>query len=98
GRDENKQVYWENLEKSILRGYQSQAKQLAMQVARLEFMMKTLIQQTEVNFNQSFQSWSGYFNQNLNDLFISRVPRIVSDQVNLVISEQTQEVKNLVIQ
>ncbi|WP_392476828.1 hypothetical protein [Nostoc sp. C110] len=97
-KDENKQAYWEGLEKSILKGYQSQAKTLAMQVARLEFMMKTLIQQTEVNFNQSFQGWSSYFNKNLNDLFITRIPRIVNDQVHLVITEQTQEVKNLVIQ
>ncbi|HEY9874224.1 MAG TPA: hypothetical protein V6D12_12350 [Candidatus Obscuribacterales bacterium] len=97
-KDENKQAYWESLEKSILKGYQSQAKQLAMQVARLEFMMKTLIQQTEVNFNQSFQGWSSYFNKNLNDLFITRIPRIVNDQVNLTITEQTQEIKNLVIQ
>ncbi|MDK3159738.1 hypothetical protein QPK87_24720 [Kamptonema cortianum] len=97
-KDENKQAYWEGLEKSILKGYQSQAKQLAMQVARLEFMMKTLIQQTEVNFNQSFQGWSGYFNKNLNDLFITRIPRIVNDQVHLAITEQTQEIKSLVIQ
>ena len=97
-KDENKQAYWEGLEKSILKGYQSQAKTLAMQVARLEFMMKTLIQQTEVNFNQSFQGWSTYFNKNLNDLFITRIPRIVSDQVNLTISERTQDIKNLVIQ
>ena len=97
-KDENKQAYWDNLEKSILKGYQNQAKKQAMQIARLEFMMKTLSQQTEVIFNQNFQSWSNYFNKNLNDLFISRVPRIVSDQVNLTINEQTQEVKNLVIQ
>lgn len=97
-KDENKQAYWEGLEKSILKGYQSQAKTLAMQVARLEFMMKTLLQQTEVNFNQSFQGWSSYFNKNLNDLFITRIPRIVNDQVNLAITEQTQEIKNLVIQ
>lgn len=97
-KDENKQAYWENLEKSILKGYQSQAKQLAMQVARLEFMMNTLTQQMEVSFNQNFQNWSNYFNKNVNDLFITRVPRIVSDQVNLTIDEQTQEIKNLVIQ
>ena len=97
-KGENKQAYWEGLERSILKGYQSQAKTLAMQVARLEFMMKTLIQQTEVNFNQSFQGWSSYFNKNLNDLFITRIPRIVNDQVHLAITEQTQEIKNLVIQ
>ena len=96
--DANKEAYWDNLEKWLLKGYQTQAKDLAMKVARLEFMIKTLSQQMEVNFNQNFQNWSGYFNKNLNDLFISRIPRIVNEQVNLRISEQTQEIKNLVIQ
>ncbi|MCU0540670.1 MAG: hypothetical protein MUE44_00605 [Oscillatoriaceae cyanobacterium Prado104] len=97
-KDENKQAYWDNLEKSILKGYQSQAKKLAMQVARVEFMMKTLTQQMEVNFNENFQAWSNHFNKNVNDLFVTRVPRMVSDQVNVAIYEQTQEIKNLVIQ
>jgi hypothetical protein len=97
-KDENKQAYWDNLEKSILKGYQSQAKKLAMQVARLEFMMKTLTQQMEVNFNQNFQAWSKYFNNNLDNLFITRIPRIVNEQVNVTIAERTQEIKNLVIQ
>ena len=97
-KDENKKIYWDNLEKSILKGYQNQAKKLAMQVARLEFMMNTLTQQMEVNFNQVFQNWSGHFNTNLNELFISRVPRIVTDQVNLALDSQAQEVKRLVLQ
>lgn len=97
-KDENKQAYWDSLEKSILKGYQSQAKKLAMQVARLEFMVKVLTQQMEESFNQSFQGWSAYFNKTVSDLFVTRIPRIVSEQVHLRIDEQTQEVKNLVIQ
>src|SRR6476661_550783 len=85
--NEKKEAYWDNLEKWLLKGYQTQAKDLAMKVARLEFMLKTLTQQMEVSFNQNFHNWSGYFNKNLNDLFISRIPRIVSEQVNLRISE-----------
>ncbi|WP_190274308.1 hypothetical protein [Oscillatoria nigro-viridis] len=96
--NEKKEAYWDNLEKWLLKGYQTQAKDLGMKVARLEFMLKTLTQQMEVSFNQNFHNWSGYFNKNLNDLFISRIPRIVSEQVNLRISEQTQEIKNLVLQ
>jgi hypothetical protein len=97
-KDENKQVYWENLEKSILKNYQTQTKKLAMQVARVEIMMETLTQQMEVNFNENFQVWSNYFNTTINDLFLTRVPRMVSDRVNVTIHEQTQEIKNLVIQ
>jgi len=96
--NEKKEAYWDNLEKWLLKGYQTQAKDLGMKVARLEFMLKTVTQQMEVSFNQNFHNWSGHFNKNLNDLFISRIPRIVSEQVNLRISEQTQEIKNLVLQ
>ena len=96
--NEKKEAYWDNLEKWLLKGYQTQAKDLGMKVARLDFMFKTLTQQMEVSFNQNFHNWSGYFNKTLNDLFISRVPRLVSEQVNLRISEQTQEIKNLVVQ
>jgi len=96
--NEKKEAYWDNLEKWLLKGYQTQAKDLGMRVARLDFMFKTLTQQMEVSFNQNFHNWSGYFNKTLNDLFISRIPRIVSEQVNLRISEQTQEIKNLVVQ
>ncbi|MEG4107639.1 hypothetical protein [Microcoleus sp. S13_C5] len=96
--NEKKEAYWDNLEKWLLKGYQTQAKDLAMKVARLEFMLKTLTQQMEVSFNQNFHNWSGYFNKNLNDLFIARIPRIVSEQVNVRISEQTQEIKSLVLQ
>src|SRR4028119_2458442 len=96
--NEKKEAYWDNLEKWLLKGYQTQAKDLGMKVARLDFMFKTLTQQMEVSFNQNFHNWSGYFNKTLNDLFISRIPRIVSEQVNLRISEQTQEIKNLVVQ
>ncbi|MEG4800562.1 hypothetical protein QUB63_05745 [Microcoleus sp. ARI1-B5] len=96
--NEKKEAYWDNLEKWLLKGYQTQAKDLGMRVARLDFMFKTLTQQMEVSFNQNFHNWSAYFNKTLNDLFISRVPRLVSEQVNLRISEQTQEIKNLVLQ
>jgi hypothetical protein len=89
---------WENLEKWLLQNSQSQAKKLSMQVTRVEFMMKTLTQQMEMAFQQNFQSWATYFNKNLNDLFVTRIPRIVNEQVNLRITEQTDEIKNLVIQ
>src|SRR4028119_2182554 len=59
--NEKKEAYWDNLEKWLLKGYQTQAKDLGMKVARLDFMFKTLTQQMEVSFNQNFHNWSGYF-------------------------------------
>ena len=99
-RQKEKEVVtsWENLEKWLLQNSQSQTKKVAMQVARLEFMIKTLTQQMESAFEQNFQFWSNYFNKNLNDLFVTRIPRMVNDQVNIRVAEQTQNIKNLVIQ
>lgn len=96
-QDDKKEAYWENLEKWILKGYQTQAKSLAMQVARVEFMTKALTQQMEVNFNQNFQAWSGYFDKRLNELIDTRITTMVDQQVSLKIANQTQEIKNLVL-
>ena len=98
-QDEKKEAYyWDNLEKWLLKGYQTQAKELAMQVARVEFMMKSITQQMEVSFNQNFQAWSGYFDSRLNELIDTRMTEMVSEQVNLKISDRSTEIKNQVIQ
>lgn len=98
-QDEKKEAYyWDNLEKWLLKGYQTQAKDLAMQVARLEFMMKSITQQMEVSFNQNFQAWSGYFDNRLNELIDTRMTDMVSEQVNLKLSDRSTEIKNQVIQ
>ncbi len=98
-QDEKKEAYyWDNLEKWILKGYQSQAKELAMQVARLEFMMKSITQQMEVSFNQNFQAWSGHFDDRLNNLLTTRITNMVDEQVNLHLSKHSQDIKNLVVE
>ena len=98
-QDEKKEAYyWDNLEKWILKGYQTQAKDLAIQVARLEFMLKSITQQMEVSFNQNFQGWSSYFDSRLNELIDTRMSEMVAEQVNLKLSDRTTEIKNQVIQ
>lgn len=98
-QDEKKEAYyWDNLEKWILKGYQTQAKDLAIQVARLEFMMKSITQQMEVSFNQNFQAWSGYFDSRLNELIDTRMMTMVEEQVNSRISDRSTAIKNQVIQ
>ena len=98
-QDEKKEAYyWDNLEKWILKGYQTQAKDLAMQVARLEFMMKSIVQQMEVSFDRNFQGWSSYFDSRLNELIDNRMTSMVEEQVNLKLSDRTTEIKNQVIQ
>ena len=97
-QDEKKEAYyWDNLEKWILKGYQQQAKELAMQVARLEFMMKAFTQQMEGSFNQIFQGWSSYFDTRLNELVNSTIVTVIAEQVNRQITQQTQDVRKLVV-
>ena len=94
---EKEALYWDNLEKSLLKGYQSQAKGLAMQVARLEFMMKFITEQTQVGFSQSFEAWSDYFNKRLdNSISNRRITTIVDERINRQLEEQTNEIEKRV--
>ncbi|AFY58670.1 hypothetical protein Riv7116_6328 [Rivularia sp. PCC 7116] len=95
--DGKKEVYWDQLENWILKGYQNQAKGLAMQVARLEFMMKALTQQMEVNFNQNYQAWTGHFDSRIHDLMTTRINSLISEKVGIQINDQSQNIKNLVV-
>ncbi|MGC1248627.1 MAG: hypothetical protein WA865_20635, partial [Spirulinaceae cyanobacterium] len=95
--EENKQAYWDNLEKWILQGYQQQVKDLTTQVARVEFMMKAFSQQMEGNFNQIFQAWSSHFDSRLNELINTRIVATIEEQVRLKTSQQTQDIKKLVV-
>ena len=88
--------YWDSLEKWILKGYQTQAKELAMQVARLEFMMTSITQQMESSFNQNFQAWSTHFDERLNNLISTRISTMVDERVNRKLDRQTQEIEKRV--
>ncbi|AFY54497.1 hypothetical protein Riv7116_1958 [Rivularia sp. PCC 7116] len=100
GEQDDKQAayHWDNLEKWLLKGYQSQAKDLSMQVAKVEFMTKALSQQMEDNFNQNFQAWAGHFDQRMNDLMNGRLNQLIEERVNTRIQDRTQEIKNEVVQ
>ncbi|MGV2829640.1 hypothetical protein [Myxosarcina sp. GI1(2024)] len=98
-QDEKKEAYyWDNLEKWLLKGYQTQAKDLAMQVARVEFMMKSITQQMEASFNQNYLAWSNYFDSRLEELIDTRMMDMVAEQVNLKVSDRSTEIKNQVVQ
>ena len=88
--------YWDTLEKWILKGYQTQAKELAMQVARLEFMMSSITQQMESSFNQNFQAWSTHFDERLNNLISTRITTMVDERVNRKLTPQIQEIEKRV--
>ncbi|MBE9063657.1 hypothetical protein [cf. Phormidesmis sp. LEGE 11477] len=82
---------WDQLESFITRNSQAQVKSLASQVARMEFMMKTLMQQIELSFNQTFDAWSGYFDQRLIELLDTKITTIIEDQISAKLTAQRGE-------
>lgn len=82
---------WDQLESLIMRNSQAQVKGLANQVARMEFLMKTLMQQIELSFNQTFEAWSGYFDQRLIELLDTQIVSIIEDQIGAKLAAQRTE-------
>ena len=82
---------WEQIESLIMRNSQTQVKKLASQVARMEFLMKTLMQQIELSFNQTFEAWSGYFDQRLIELLDTKIITIIEDKIDAKLAAQRTE-------
>ncbi|MEM9117204.1 MAG: hypothetical protein AAGD09_04900 [Cyanobacteria bacterium P01_F01_bin.56] len=97
-QSESREAYWQNLEKGLLKSYQQQAKEMAIKVARVEFMMNAYTQQIEGSFNQIFQGWSSYFDSRLTEIVDRQLPNLIEQQVNARFSYQAQEVKKLVVE
>ena len=82
---------WDQLESLIMRNSQAQVKTLATQVAKMKFLMKTLMQQIELSFNQTFEAWSGYFDQRLIELLDTQIITIIEDQISAKLLAQRGE-------
>ncbi len=82
---------WEQIENLIRRSSQTQVKNLTSKVARMEFLMKTLMQQIELSFNQTFEAWSGYFDQRLIELLDTKIITIIEDKIDARLAAQRAE-------
>ena len=84
---------WDQLESWIMRTSQEQVKKLSQKVARNEFLLKTLTQQIELSFNQTFEAWTGYFDQRLIELLDTKIATIIEEQIDAKVTIQTEEAK-----
>ena len=85
---------WDQLDTLLLTGYRTQAKELAMQVARLELMMNTFRQQLEGNLQLTFQKWSTYFDGRLQSLIGQQITDVTQGTINVALEQLKLEILN----
>ena len=85
---------WNQLDTLLLTGYRTQAKELAMQVARLELMMNTFKQQLEGNLQLTFQKWSTYFDGRLQSLIGKQITDVTQSTMSVAIEQLKLDILN----
>ena len=75
--------YWDQLEQWLLKNYEKQFKNLAVEVAKVRFTMDAYMQQIEFSLNQQLQGWSGY----LDTLLQERINVEISKRINQQITQ-----------
>jgi len=71
--------YWDQLEQWLLKTYEKQFKNLAIEVAKVRFTMDAYTQQMEFSLNQQLQDWSSYLD------------KLVEDRINVEISNKIHQ-------
>ena len=95
---EREAAHWDQIEKWLLKGYQRQAKSLALKVARLEFMMQAMTSNLEAGLSQSFTAWRQHFDASLSDMVNRSIAQQVEKLVTIEVAQHTQVIANLVRQ
>lgn len=85
---------WDQLENWLMTGYKTQAKDLALQVARLELMMNTFKQQFESNLQLNFRRWSTHFDGRLQSLIGTQIEEVTQGNLTVAIEQLKLEVLN----
>ncbi|MEM7063905.1 MAG: hypothetical protein AAF572_12160 [Cyanobacteria bacterium P01_B01_bin.77] len=85
---------WDQLENWLMTGYKAQAKDLAMQVARLELMMNTFKQQFESNLQLNFRRWSTHFDGRLQSLVGTQIEEVTQRNLTVAIEQLKLEILN----
>ena len=84
--------YWEQLEQWLLKNYEKQFKNLAIEVAKVRFTMDAYTQQMEFSLNQQLQGWSSYLDKLVENRINVEISNKINQQINQYI-DQTFEQK-----
>ncbi|MEM8614232.1 MAG: hypothetical protein AAGF93_19590, partial [Cyanobacteria bacterium P01_H01_bin.105] len=85
---------WDQLENWLMTGYKTQAKDLALQVARLELMMTTFKQQFESNLQLNFRRWSTHFDGRLQSLIGTQIEEVTQGNLAVAIEQLRLDILN----
>lgn len=85
---------WDQLENWLLTGYKQQAKDLAMQVARLELMMSTFKDQLEGNLQLTFRRWSSHFDGRLQSIVGNQITEVTQGSLIVAIEQLKLDLLN----
>ena len=78
---------WDQLENWLMMGYKTQAKELAIKVARLELMLNTFKQQLEGNLKVTFSRWSNNFDGQLQTFIGTQVIEVTNASLTAAIAQ-----------
>jgi hypothetical protein len=84
--------YWEQLEQWLLKNYEKQFKNLAIEVAKVRFTMDAYTQQMEFSLNQQLQGWSSYLDKLVENRINVEISNKINQQINQYV-DQTFEQK-----
>jgi hypothetical protein len=84
--------YWDQLEQWLLKTYEKQFKNLAIEVAKVRFTMDAYTQQMEFSLNQQLQDWSSYLDKLVEDRINVEISNKINQQINQYV-DQTFEQK-----
>ena len=84
--------YWEQLEQWLLKNYEKQFKNLAIEVAKVRFTMDAYTQQMEFSLNQQLQGLSSYLEKLVENRINVEISNKINQQINQYL-DQTFEQK-----
>jgi prenyltransferase beta subunit len=84
--------YWDQLEQWLLKSYEKQFKNLAIEVAKVRFTMDAYTQQMEFSLNQQLQGWSSYLDKLVENRINVEISNKINQQINQYV-DQTFEQK-----
>ena len=90
--------YWDQLEHWLLKDYSRQVKTLALQVARLELMMRTYNVALEARFSASFDAWAKHFDTRIDGIMHNVVREIVQREVQTIVVEQRESITSVILE
>ena len=89
--------HWEQLEGWLLKNYTARLKSMALQVARMELMVKMSTRLTEARLESTFAAWARHFDERFESVVNQRVTAVINTTAASFLERSTVDIRNAVI-